>query len=234
MTMNSSTQSSSRSKKMNGGTASGDRLQEAASGIADQATRTAEAQATNTMAKAGDALQQVAQAIRDGSQQLREQRPEFAGVADTAAQKVEDASAYLKQHDAAEVASYVQDFARRQPAMVIVGGLGLGLLVGRFLRSGSSTSQYGGDYGQSYGSGYSAGRTYADTYGGTGTTGYGAGAGTAGSTAYGTGTTGYDTMTTTADSDTMSMETAGLTDTGADDELGGTAGSGTADSGRRS
>src|SRR4051812_17826125 len=233
MTMKSSKESS-RSKKMNG-SPSGDRLQEAATGIADQATRTAEAQATNTMAKAGDALQQVAQAIRDGSQQLREQRPEFAGVADTAAQKVDEASTYLKEHDAAEVASYVQDWARRQPAMVIAGGLGLGLLVGRFLRSGSSGSEFGGGYNQSYGSGYTAGRNYADTYGGSGSSGYGSGsAGMTGSTGYGTGTTGYDTATTAADSDTMSMETAGLTDTGADDELGGTAGSGTADTGRRS
>jgi len=184
------------------------------------------------MAKAGDALQQIAQAIRDGSQQLREQRPEFAGVADTAAQKVDEASTYLKEHDAGEVASYVQDWARRQPAMVVVGGLGLGLLVGRFLRSGSSGSQFGGSYNQSYGSGYTAGRNYADTYGGSGTSGYDTGS--TGSTGYGMGTTGYDTTTTTADTDTMSMETAGLSDTGADDELGGTAGSGTADAGRRS
>src|SRR3954468_826976 len=189
MTINSSTESSSRSKKMNG-SPSGDRLQEAASGIADQATRTAEAQATNTMSKAGDALQQIAQAIRDGSQQLREQRPEFAGVADTAAQKVDEASTYLKEHDAGEVASYVQDWARRQPAMVVVGGLGLGLLVGRFLRSGSSGSQFGGSYNQSYGSGYTAGRNYADTYSGTGASGYDAAAtGSMGSTGYGMGST---------------------------------------------
>jgi ElaB/YqjD/DUF883 family membrane-anchored ribosome-binding protein len=123
---------------MGGGMAQeGDRLQQAATGLADQASRTAEAQASNMMTKAGETLDQVARAIRDAGQGLREERPEIAGMADTTAQRIQDASTYLREHEAREVMGSVQEYARRQPAVVIAGGLALGLLAGRFLRSGT-------------------------------------------------------------------------------------------------
>jgi ElaB/YqjD/DUF883 family membrane-anchored ribosome-binding protein len=125
----------------------GDRLQQAATGLADQATRTAEAQASNMMTKAGETLDQVARAIRDAGQGLREERPEIAGMADTTAQRVQDASMYLREHEAREVINSVQDYARRQPAVIIAGGLALGLLAGRFLRSGTPP-QMGGSANQ--------------------------------------------------------------------------------------
>jgi ElaB/YqjD/DUF883 family membrane-anchored ribosome-binding protein len=166
---------------MDGGGAEGDRLQEAASGLADQAARTADAQASTTMTKAGETLDQVAQAIREAGNGLREQQPQFAGIADTAAHRVEDASSYLREHDAREVVDNVQSWAREQPAMVIGGGLALGLLLGRFLKSGSS-GQAGGSQigGGQYPSGYRA----SGQYGVASSTGYGTG---------GSGYTGYET-----------------------------------------
>jgi ElaB/YqjD/DUF883 family membrane-anchored ribosome-binding protein len=115
----------------------GDRLQQAANGLADQATRTAEAQASNMMTKAGETLEQVARTIRDAGEGIRDERPEIAGIADTTAQRMQDASMYLREHEAREVIESAQDYARRQPAIVVAGGLALGLLVGRFLRSGA-------------------------------------------------------------------------------------------------
>lgn len=114
-----------------------ERLQQAASGIMDQAGRTAERQASMTMSRAGEALDQVARAVRESGSQLREQRPEFADVADMAAQRVEGVSTFLREHDAREVLDEAERFARRQPALVIGGGLVLGLLAGRLLRSGA-------------------------------------------------------------------------------------------------
>jgi ElaB/YqjD/DUF883 family membrane-anchored ribosome-binding protein len=125
----------------------GDRLQKAATGLADQATRTAEAQASNMMTKAGETLEQVARVIRESGQSLREERPEIAGMADTTAQRVQEASTYLREHEAREVIDSVQDYARRQPAVIIAGGLALGLLAGRFLRSGTPP-QMGGSSNQ--------------------------------------------------------------------------------------
>jgi ElaB/YqjD/DUF883 family membrane-anchored ribosome-binding protein len=114
----------------------GDRLQQAATGLADQAARTAEAQASTVMTKTGETLEGVARAIRDAGEGLRQERPEIAGMADTAAQRVEEVSTYLRDHDAREVIDASQEYARRQPAVVVAGALALGLLAGRFLRSG--------------------------------------------------------------------------------------------------
>ena len=113
-----------------------DRPQQGAAGLADQAARTAEAQASTVMAKAGETLEQVARAIRDAGDGLRQERPEIAGITDTAAQRVEEVSTYLRQHDAREVIDATQEYARRQPVVVVAGALALGLLAGRFLRSG--------------------------------------------------------------------------------------------------
>jgi ElaB/YqjD/DUF883 family membrane-anchored ribosome-binding protein len=124
--------------------AGGDRLQEAATGLADQAARTAEAQASSVMTKTGETLGQVARAIRDAGNGLREERPEIAGFTDTAAQRVEEASTYLRDHDAREVIDATQDYARRQPVVIVAGALALGLLAGRFLRSGQQP-QMGSD-----------------------------------------------------------------------------------------
>jgi hypothetical protein len=156
---------------LNGGTTAP--VGEAVSGLVDQAARTAEAQASTTMTKAGEVLEQVAQAIRDASGNLREQQPQVAEFADTAAQRVEDGARYLRDHGAGEVLQTVQDTARRQPAIVVGGGLALGLLLGRFLRSGASQSgmdsqrfRGGSGYGGSgYGTGYEGGSGYGTGYG---------------------------------------------------------------------
>ena len=126
----------SESRATGAGQQDTDRLQQAATGLADQAARTAEAQASSVMTKTGETLDQVARVIRDAGQGLREERPEIAGFADTAAERVQEASAYLREHDPREVIDATQDYARRQPIVVVAGALALGLLAGRFLRSG--------------------------------------------------------------------------------------------------
>ena len=115
-------------------------LQEAAGDIADQATHTADVKASNAMTQVGDALEQVAKAARDAAQSLREQRPEVANVVETAASKAEEAATYLREHNAREVMSTAEQTARKQPGLVIAGGLALGLVAARFLRSASGPS----------------------------------------------------------------------------------------------
>lgn len=147
------------------------RVTDAASDIAQQATSAAEQRASSTMTQVGDTLEQVAQAVRQAGDNLRSEQPQVAGFADTAAQQVERAATYLRDHDAGEVIGGVQDFARRQPAVVVGAGLALGLLVGRALKSanGTSRSRYGasGDWrGSRYGAGsYGAGAYGAGSYG---------------------------------------------------------------------
>ena len=146
------------------------RLTDAAGDIAQQATSVAEQRASSTMSQVGDALDQVAQAIRSAGNNLRSEQPQVAGFADTAAHQVERAGQYLQERDAGEVLDGAQDFARRQPAVVVGAGLALGLLVGRALKTanGSGTSY---DTDRSRGK-WNGGTRYA-AVGSYGDTGYG-------------------------------------------------------------
>ena len=189
------------------------RLQEAASGVAEEAGRTAEVTASKTMDRAADALDQLTQAVRGATSELREQQPQLANVMDTAVQQVDKASMYLREHEPREIVDTFQQTARQQPALVIGGGLALGLVLGRLLRSASSSQggQSGfqgsgyGYQGSGYGSGYQGGG-YGYTGGGYGAASMGSdyrtpGYGGTGQTqdfggpadAYGTGGEGYGT-----------------------------------------
>jgi len=150
-----------------------ERIKEAAEGVAHEAGRAAETKASQTMTQLGDTLEQVARAVRDAGEGMRGERPEIAGVADTAADKVERASDYLREHDAREALDAAQDFARRQPLAVAAGGLALGLVVGRVLRTAGAgspgTSRTHGRYDRRQSSGADRyGESYAGgTYGGS-------------------------------------------------------------------
>ena len=145
------------------------RLADAAGDIAQQATSAAEQRASSTMTQVGDTLEQVAQAVHGASDNLRAEQPQLAGFADTAADQVERAAQYLRERDAREVIEGAQDFARRQPVVVVGAGLALGLLVGRALKSanGSQRARYR-SAGQWRGNPrYAAAGSYGDTSYGT-------------------------------------------------------------------
>jgi hypothetical protein len=159
---------------------SGDRLQDAASSVADRVADTAQQQVgtkvESQLARGADVLGQVSQAIRQSGEQLRSDQPQIASFADTAAEQVDRASQYLRQTDFQGLVRGAEDFARRQPAVFLGGALALGLVASRFLKAspaGGSQSGYGHGYGYgsdgSYGSGRSGG------YGGYGDSSYRAG-----------------------------------------------------------
>jgi hypothetical protein len=160
-------------------TGAGERLTDAASSVAAQAGQTAEIKASGAMQQVSGTLQEIASALRTGTQDLRGQQPQIYGVADTAAQQVERAADYLQSHEPREVLDEVQSIARRQPALLIGGGLALGLVVGRLLRTASSAPGYGrSSMTRGYGAGYQrfdrqvgpleGSGTYAASTGGTG------------------------------------------------------------------
>jgi hypothetical protein len=178
------TQTGSSTSSESIGSGSPDRIQEAASGLIDQAGRTAEAQASWTMTQASDTLEQVARAFRDAGQGVKSERPEIATVANSAAEQVERAATYLREHDANDALNAATDFARRQPMIVVGGALLAGLALGRFLRSASGdghSGTSGSEWNRGYGYGSSARPT--DRY--SSATDYGAG--TASGVAYGSG-----------------------------------------------
>lgn len=121
------------------------RLADAARNVAEQAEQTAEAKASTAMEQVGSAIGGVAHAIRRAGEDLRQEQPQLASVADTAAVQVDRMAEYLEQHEPREVFEAVQDAARRQPALLIGGGIALGLVVGRLLRSAvPGDAEFGG------------------------------------------------------------------------------------------
>lgn len=179
--------------------------------LAERAKETGLQQANTQMTRVADTIQSAAGAIRRAGSDMGEQQPAIQNVATTVAERAEQFSQYLRQTDAREILHNAEDFARRQPLLVVGGAFVVGLLAARFLKASATqlgggewsarwtgeygTSRYGlGGYGTGYGTGYGSGTGYASTGSVTGLTGttadYGA-AGTAGTPGSGVGTAGY-------------------------------------------
>lgn len=91
--------------------------------------------------RAGEGLGSVANALRKTGEQLRaEDNDAFSSYIDTAAQKIDGASTYLKDRSLTDIAGDMKQFARREPALFLGGALVLGLIGGRFLKSSSPES----------------------------------------------------------------------------------------------
>jgi hypothetical protein len=119
----------------------GNRLADAARNVADQAGQTVEAQASTTMDQIATTIEEVAHAIRRAGEELRQDQPQIASVADTAAGQVERAATYLESHEPREMLETIQESARRQPALVIGAGIAFGLVLGRLLRTTLPTDE---------------------------------------------------------------------------------------------
>ncbi len=200
-----------------GGTAGGsqDRLQQAASDVVDKTTETVgnriDEQGSSQLQRAGDMLGSVAQAVRDSGDQLRDQQPQVASVADTAASQIERFAGHVRESRPSDLLHDVEQFAREQPAIFLGGALLVGAVAARLLKAspqagngmqagyGSSTSRYGtgyrtgygGDYGSDYGTRYDPGYG-GSAYGGSGSgaSGYGSAAGSYGDPGTTMGTVG--------------------------------------------
>jgi len=128
-----------------------DQVQDKAGEVASTVKEQAASQISTQKEKAADGLGNVAQAIRQTSDQLRQN--DQAGVAeyiDKAAQGVERFSSYLRNRDLDEIVSGVEQFARREPALFIGGAFTVGLLAARFLRSSSPATNNAGSSYSSY------------------------------------------------------------------------------------
>jgi hypothetical protein len=127
-----------------------DQAQQKASEVADEAKKQASVLTEQAKTEAKSSLQSqkemaaqelhgVAQALRQTSNNLREQdQTMFAQYSNQVANRVERASTYLEEHDLDELMHEAEDFARRQPELFIGGAFTLGLLAARFLKSSAS------------------------------------------------------------------------------------------------
>jgi hypothetical protein len=120
-----------------------EQAKEKAQEAAGQAKGALRSQVDQRSTQAGDRVTGVASDVRSVSEQLREQGKEQpAKLAEQAADRAERLGGYLRDSDADRILGDVEDFGRRQPWAVVVGGLALGLVASRFLKA-SSTRRYG-------------------------------------------------------------------------------------------
>jgi len=144
-------------------------------GLTDQLRDKASSQLSSRKDQAVEGLSSLAEAARQTGRQLREK--DQTGVAtyvETAADQIERFSHAIGNKDLTEIVADVERFARRQPAVFLGVGFGLGLLGARFLKSSRphNTSPASGNYQSgayaSMGGGY--GRGASGSYIGGGVT----------------------------------------------------------------
>jgi hypothetical protein len=116
--------------------------QDAAAQAADQARRQASSMLDGQRTQAAQSLSTMGQALRQSSQQLREQDAgPVAQLPDRAADQIERISGYLSNTSVEEIISDAEAFARQNPAVFLGGAFVLGLLAARFLKSSSQTAR---------------------------------------------------------------------------------------------
>ncbi len=89
--------------------------------------------------KVVDQLDSVARVLRSTSDHLggEENAEIFSQYAQKAGETVERASKYLREHEAVDLVGEVERVARAQPLVFFGGAFALGLVLGRFLKSGT-------------------------------------------------------------------------------------------------
>jgi hypothetical protein len=100
--------------------------------------------------RATDGVTSVAQAVRQSTQQLRDNRHEtIAQYVDQAVDGVERFATRLKEKDVNELVRDAQQFARRNPAVFVGTAFGIGVVAARFLKSSNKNGNRGtsGEYG---------------------------------------------------------------------------------------
>lgn len=113
--------------------------------IADQAQQTAEAHVSTQKDQAAGALHSVAEAVRRSGDQLRDEQPQLASLATQAAERVDKASDYIRQHDVRDFVRTAEDFARREPLIFLGGAFAIGFLASRFLKASSPSRGASGE-----------------------------------------------------------------------------------------
>ena len=133
----------------------GQQATESAGHLAERAADLGLQQADRGRETAASGISQVAQSIRRVSTDMLTEQPTMANAAMTAADQADRVAQYLRQTDARQILSKVEDVARRQPLIFLGGAFLLGAAASRFIKAAG-----GGQSGQSgqtdYRSGYSA------------------------------------------------------------------------------
>jgi hypothetical protein len=121
-------------------------VKQSASDVKEQAKQTATSQIAVRKDQAAQGLSAVSSSMRQMGDNLRQndQASGYAQYVHQAADQVDRFSGYLQNREPQQIMSDAENWARRNPALVLGGAFALGLLASRFLKSGM-----GGGQGQS-------------------------------------------------------------------------------------
>ncbi|MFN3652750.1 MAG: hypothetical protein ACK47B_24490 [Armatimonadota bacterium] len=120
-------------------------MQSATQGVSELAHKAKDqikTQASQQKDRAAESLHTVADAFRETGGKLQEQQPVLGNCMTAAGDVADNLSGYLREHDVEDMVREVENFARRQPTLLIGGALVLGFLAARFLKSSSSSASY--------------------------------------------------------------------------------------------
>lgn len=117
----------------------------------------------------GSQARTIADAMRDTSNQLRDQGQEQpARLTEMTAERLHQAASYLNDADGDRLMNDVTEMARRQPWLFAAGGLLLGFAASRFMKASSGASASSGDAYRAHESSYGATTPTGTTTGGYG------------------------------------------------------------------
>lgn len=106
---------------------------------AEQARQGLRGQVEERSTQAGEQVRTHAGDIRSVAEQLRGQGKDGpARIAEQAADRAERLGGYLTESDADRILEDIEDYARRNPMVVALGGLALGFAASRFLKASSA------------------------------------------------------------------------------------------------
>lgn len=105
-------------------------------GLAHKVKERASAQLNTQKDRATEGLGTISQAVRQSTQQLRDQKHEtIAGYVEQAANQIDRLSQGLKNKDVGELARDAQRLAQKRPAIFVGSAFAIGLVGARFLKS---------------------------------------------------------------------------------------------------
>ncbi|MDP9067766.1 MAG: hypothetical protein M3N53_05375 [Actinomycetota bacterium] len=123
-----------------------DEARERAVQVKEEGRNLVRTQLEQRSSRAGQQVHSTAQDLRTIAGQLREQGQETpAKIAEQVAERGEQVAGYLRTSDADRLLQDVEEAARRNPWVVIAGGVFLGFAASRFLKS-SSAMRYDSRY----------------------------------------------------------------------------------------
>ncbi|HET7850793.1 MAG TPA: hypothetical protein VFL51_17215 [Pseudolabrys sp.] len=106
-------------------------MTEAADAIEDKARDAAE----DVKARSADQITGMTRAARKAADELSRELPQAAGFIHSTAEKLEGASARLREKSIEDLVANFGDFTRRQPAVAFAGAVLAGFALSRFLKS---------------------------------------------------------------------------------------------------